>query len=142
MVYNIIRKKLLQRRFLVSFPKFLKTYFVKHIRVDVWMKWTKKKLCLIYSQENNDKDFLFSAVADMWAYSFSKTHSIPDAFLWKLWSFTEVSEKTALKRPSLIRVKSHGFYRSLLQSNFISFSLRKTFSVNLLLKSDFKRCLG
>ena len=77
-----------------------------------------KKLCLIYLQENNGKDFLFSAVADMWAYSFSKSDSITDAFLWKLWSFTEVSEKTALKRPSLIRVKSHGFYRSLLHFIF------------------------
>ena len=35
MVYNVIKKKLVQRRFLVSFPKFLKTYFVEHIRVDV-----------------------------------------------------------------------------------------------------------
>ena len=52
------------------------------------------------------------------------------------------SEKTTLKKPSLIRVKSHGFYRSLPLKNFISFSLRKTFSLNLLLKSDFKRCLG
>ena len=89
MVYNVIKKKLVQRRFLVSFPKFLKTYFVEHIRVDVWMKWTKKKLCLIYSQENNGKDFLFSAVVDMWAYSFSKWDFITDAVLWKLWSFTE-----------------------------------------------------
>ena len=34
-VYNFIRKKLMQMRFLVSFPKFLKTYFVEHIRADV-----------------------------------------------------------------------------------------------------------
>ena len=54
----------------------------------------------------------------------------------------KISEKTTLKKPSLIRVKSHGFYRSLPLKNFISFSLRKTFSLNLLLKSDFKRCLG
>ena len=46
------------------------------------------------------------------------------------------------KKPSFIRVKSHGFYKSLLQINFISFSSRKTFSLNLLLKSDFKRCLN
>ena len=51
-------------------------------------------------------------------------------------------EKTSLKKPSLINDKSYGFYRSLLQRNFISFSLRKTFSLNLLLKSDFKHCLG
>ena len=36
---------------------------------------------LIYSQESNGKDVLFSAVADMWAYSFSKTDFITDAFL-------------------------------------------------------------
>ena len=54
----------------------------------------------------------------------------------------EILEKAMLKKPSLVRVKSHGFYRSLLQRNFIWFSLRKTFSLNLLLKSDFKRCLG
>ena len=35
----------------------------------------QKKLCLIYSQENNGKDVLFGTVADMWAYSFSKTDS-------------------------------------------------------------------
>ena len=29
-------------------------------------------MCLIYSQESNGKEVLFSAVADMWAYSFSK----------------------------------------------------------------------
>ena len=48
----------------------------------------------------------------------------------------KISEKTTLKKPSLIRVKSHGFYRSLLWRNYISFSLRKAFSLNLLLKSD------
>ena len=49
----------------------------------------------------------------------------------------KISEKTTLKNPSLIRGKSHGFCRSLLQRNFISFSLiKKTFSLNLLIKSD------
>ena len=53
-------------------------------------EWNEpKKLCLIYSQESNGKDALFSAVADMRAYSFSKSDSSTDAFLWKLWSFTE-----------------------------------------------------
>ena len=56
--------------------------------------------------------------------------------------FEKNFRKNYLKKSSLIRVKSHGFYRSLLLKNFISFSLRKTFSLNLLLKSDFKRCLG
>ena len=52
-----------------------------------------------------------------------------------------ISENTTLKKPSLIRGKSLGFYRLLLQRNLISFSLRKTFLLNLLLKSNFKRSL-
>ena len=36
---------------------------------------------LIYSQENTGEDVLFSAVADMWGYSFSKGYSITDDFL-------------------------------------------------------------
>ena len=44
-------------------------------------KMNQKKLCLIYSQENNGNDVLFSAVADMWAYSFSIRDSIIDALL-------------------------------------------------------------
>ena len=51
----------------------------------------------------------------------------------------KVSEKATLKKLSLIRVKSHQFYGSLRQRNLIFF---KTFSLNLLLKSDFKRCLA
>ena len=43
--------------------------------------------------------------------------------------------KNYLKKSSLISVKSHEFYRSLLLTNFISFSLWKTFSLNLLLKA-------
>ena len=39
---------------------------------------------LIYSQENTGEDVLFSAVAHMWAYSFSKKDSMTDAFLWIL----------------------------------------------------------
>ena len=70
------------------FEIFEKTYFVEHIRADVRMKWTTKN-CLIYSQESNGQENLFSAVADMWGYSFSKRYSITDALLWKLWSFTE-----------------------------------------------------
>ena len=38
----------------------------------------------MYSQENKCKDVLFSVVADMWAYRFSKRDSITDAFLRKL----------------------------------------------------------
>ena len=55
-----------------------------------------------------------------------------------LQNWGKFQKKTTLKQPSLIRVKSHGFYTSLLQRNFISLSLKKTFSLNLLLKSDFK----
>ena len=40
----------------------------------------KKKLCLIYSQENTAEEVPFSAAADMRAYSFSKRDSITDAF--------------------------------------------------------------
>ena len=54
----------------------------------------------------------------------------------------KISEKTTPKKPSFIRFKSHGFYRSLLQTSFISFSSRKTFPLKLFLKSDFKCCLG
>ena len=110
MVYNFIRKKLRQRRFLVSFPKFLKRPILWN-NSERMFEWNeqKKKLCLIYSQESNGKDVLFSEVADMWAYSFSKRDSITDVFLWKLWSFTE----------------SH-FYRTLLCD---CFWFRVTFSI-------------
>ena len=47
----------------------------------------------------------------------------------------KILEKTPLKKSSLIRVKSHEFYRSLLQRYFISFSSRKTFSLRLFYKS-------
>ena len=84
MVYNFIRKKLQQRRFLVSFPKFLKRPILQNISERMF-EWNEpKKMRLIYSQESNGKHVLFSAVADIWAYSFSKRDSITDAFLWKL----------------------------------------------------------
>ena len=84
MVYNFIRKKLWQRRFLVSFPKFLKDLFCGTYPSGCLNEINQKKLCLIYSQESNGKYVLFSAVADMWTYSFSKRDSITDAFLFKL----------------------------------------------------------
>ena len=91
MAYNFIRKKLRQRLFVVSFPfrKFWKDLFCRTYPSGCLNEMNQKKLCLICSQENNGKDVLFSAVADMWAYNFSKRDSITDAFLWKLWSFTE-----------------------------------------------------
>ena len=54
---------------------FKKTDFVEHCRT--------KKNCIhqSYSQENTGDGVLFSAVADMWAYSFSKRDSITDTFL-------------------------------------------------------------
>ena len=42
-------------------------------------------MCLIYSQENTGGDAPFRAVADIWAYSFSKRHSITDTFIWKFY---------------------------------------------------------
>ena len=82
MVYNFIRKKTLANSFSCKFSEiFEKTYFLGHIRADVLNDMNQKKLFLIYSHKNNSKDVLFSAVADMWAYSFSKIDSITDAFL-------------------------------------------------------------
>ena len=85
MVYNFIRKKLRQRRCLVSFLKFLKRPILQN-KSERMLEWNESKN---YSQESNGKDVLFSEVAEMWAYSFYKRDSITDAFLWKLWSFTE-----------------------------------------------------
>ena len=84
MLYNFIRKKLRQERFPVSFPKFWKELFCRTYPSGYLNEMNQKKLCLIYSQENTSEDVFFSAVADMWAYSFSKRYSITDAFLWKL----------------------------------------------------------
>ena len=43
MVYNFIRKKLRQSKFSCKFSEiFEKTFFVEHIRADVWMRLTKK----------------------------------------------------------------------------------------------------
>ena len=74
-------KKLWHRCFPVSFPKFLRKPY-----------WTCPNGCLsemnqkncihkIYSQENTGGGVPFSAVADMWGYSFSKRYSSTDAFL-------------------------------------------------------------
>ena len=44
-------------------------------------EWNEpKKLFLICSQKNTGEDVLFSAVAGMWAYSFSNRYSITDVF--------------------------------------------------------------
>ena len=67
----------------------------------------KKKLCLIYSQENNNEDVLFSAVADMWAYSFSKRDPIKET---RKEHLSKGDLQDNLQKASLIRVKSHGFY--------------------------------
>ena len=85
MVYDFIRKKLQLRRFPVSFPKFLKISILYTYPSGCLNEMNQKKLYLIYSQENTGEDFLFSAVADIWAYSFSKRDSITDAFLWKFY---------------------------------------------------------
>ena len=82
MVYNFIKKKLWHRRFPVSFPKFLKGLFCRKYPKGCLNEMNHKK-CIYktYSQEDTGDDVLFSAVADMWAYSFSKNGSITDAFL-------------------------------------------------------------
>ena len=72
MVYSFIRKKLRQRRFPVSFPKFLKRPILKNISKRI-LEWNEpKKLYLIYSQKNTGEGVLFSAFADIWDYSISK----------------------------------------------------------------------
>ena len=64
------------------FKIFKKTDFVEHVQTNAWVKWTKNT-CVhqSYSQENTDDGVLFRAVADRWAYSFSKKDSITHAFL-------------------------------------------------------------
>ena len=65
MVYNLIRKKLREKRFPVSFPKFLKRPILQNIS-DRMLEWNEpKKLCLIFLQENTNENVHFSA--DMWA---------------------------------------------------------------------------
>ena len=70
--------------FLQVFRNFWKDLFWRTCPSGCLNEMNQKKLCLIYSQGNNGKDVPFSAVADMWVYSFSKRDSITDAFLWKL----------------------------------------------------------
>ena len=95
---TLSRKKTLAQVISCKFSEtFKKTYFAEHVRTDAWVKWTKK----IYLQENTGDGVLYSAVAEMWAYSFSKIDFITDAFLWKLWSFIE-----------------HQFYRTMLRDCF------------------------
>ena len=67
------------------------------------LEWKEPKKCIhkIYSQGNTGDGVLFSAVADMWAYSFSKKGLHHSNFLWKLGSFTE-----------------HQFYRTMLRNWF------------------------
>ena len=58
------------------------------------LKWNEPKKNYIhksYAQENTGDGILFSVVADMWGYSFSKRDSITDAFPWKLWRFTNIT---------------------------------------------------
>ena len=67
------RKKTLGQVFSCKFSEiFKKTYFVEHARTDAWVKWTKKCIHKIYSQENIGDGVLFRVVSDMWAYIFSK----------------------------------------------------------------------
>ena len=67
-------KKLWHSCFPVSIPKFLRPGCSSEMN---------QRYCFhkIYLQENTGEGVLFSAVADMWAYSFSKMDFITDAFL-------------------------------------------------------------
>ena len=72
--------------FPVSFSKFLRRTCLSECLSEM-----NRKNCIQQSssQENIGDGILFRAVADRWAYSFFKKDPITDAFLWKLWSFTE-----------------------------------------------------
>ena len=56
-------------------------------------EWNEPKngIHKIYLQENTGDGVLFSAVADMWAYSFSKMDFITDAFFMKIVKFYRTS---------------------------------------------------
>ena len=66
---------------------FKKTYFVEHARADAWVKWTKKCIHKIYSQENIGDGVLFRVVSDMWAYIFSKKELHHKCFSMKIGKF-------------------------------------------------------
>ena len=90
MVCNFVKKKTLVQVFSCKFSKIIKkTYFVEHVWMDAWVKLAKKtRIHKIYLQENTSDGVLFSAIADMWVYRFSKRDFMKGAFLWKLWSFS------------------------------------------------------
>ena len=74
MVRDFFKKKTLAQVFSCKSSEiFKRTYFVEHAQTHAWVKWTNKK-CIhkIYSQENTADGVLFSAIANMWVYSFSK----------------------------------------------------------------------
>ena len=65
-------KKLWHRCFTCKFSEiFKKTYFVEHACSNTWVKWTKN---IVFTKSIRRKivEVLFSAVADMWTYNFSK----------------------------------------------------------------------
>ena len=95
----IKKKKLRHRRFPVSFPKFLKkTDFLEHVRTNAWVKWKK----IVFTKAIHRKipvmtSFLVQ-LQTCGLTDFSKRDSITDAFLWKLWRFTEYHFYRALLR--------------------------------------------
>ena len=87
------RKRTLAQVFSFTFSEiFKKTYFLEHARTDAWVKWTKKKsIHKIYLQGNTGDGVLFSAIPDMWAYSFSKTGLHQRCFSMKIGKFYTTS---------------------------------------------------
>ena len=82
MVNNFIEKKLRHRLFPLRFPKFIRRSIYRIYPNGCLNEMNQKSYVYkIYSQENTGEDVLFRAVADMWAYSFSKRDSIINAFL-------------------------------------------------------------
>ena len=74
--------------FLQVFRKNKKTYFVEHVWTDTWVRWTKKKFIhKIYLRRNTGDGVLFSAVAGMLAYSFSKKWLHHRSFSMKIGKF-------------------------------------------------------
>ena len=92
MVCNFFKKKTLAQVFCCKFSEiFKKTYFVEHARTDAWVKWTKKCIHKIYLQGNTGGGVLFSAVTDIWAYSFSKKGLHRRCFPMKIGEFYRIS---------------------------------------------------
>ena len=96
---TLSRKKIQAHRCFRVSLLYMKTYFVKHVRTDAWVIWTKKlhSQNLLTGKHRWWRPFLCSCRHV--GLRFSKIDFITDAFPWKLGSFTE-----------------HQFYRTMLAS--------------------------